>query len=125
VSWPLDPRFKLRENAAVLDFIARQNPSAHDEASTALADAASGLSDVARYCPDKHAYAYFVVHTRANRIFGIAYGMSSVAFALPPAIAHDGRAATEIGDGWVVFGLGSDLRSWCKRAHDHAVSRVG
>lgn len=126
--WPLDPRFKTRENADVLDFIARVNPSAHDEASSALTDSARGLSDVAWYCPDPQAYAYFVLHTRSRRIFGIAFGMSANAFALPPdevalAVQSGGRPYPDIGADWIVFEIGADLRRWCKSAHDHAVAK--
>ncbi len=125
--WELDARFRTRDNAQILSFIERENPSAHDEAATALTAAARGLSDVAWYCPDKHAYAYFVLHTRAHRIFGIAFGMSCVGFALPPgeiarAVAEGGEPDPSIGAGWVVWRIGTsaDLGAWCKLAHDHA-----
>ncbi len=128
MAWPLDARFKTPENANVLSFIARFNPSAHDEASSALTDSAHGLSDVAWYCPDAHAYAYVVLHARSRRIFGIAFGMSAVAFALPPdqitaAVQGSGKEYADIGPNWVVFGIGADLRRWCKLAHDHAVAK--
>jgi hypothetical protein len=125
VAWNLDPRFKTPENAQVLAFIERENPSAHDEASSALMDAARGLPDVAWYCPDPQAYAYVVLHTRARRIFAIAFGMSAVAFALPPeevalATVAGGVADTSIGPGWVGWRIGADLSHWCKIAHDQA-----
>ena len=80
--WTIDDRFKIADNTAVVDFIVQHtNLSAHDEAADALTQSAQGLSDVGWYCPDVHCYAYFVLHTRRNRIFGIAFGQRGLAGA--------------------------------------------
>jgi GMP synthase-like glutamine amidotransferase len=134
--WTLDAKFRTVENEAVVAFIERENPSAHDDIASALTDSAEGLSDVRHYCPDVHQYAYFVLHTLSNRIFGIAFGMNAIAYRLPSrvtpeAIAEGGRVYSEIGDEWVLFPpwrqdesrtvTQTNLKRWCKIAHDYAV----
>lgn len=127
--WPLDDRFRIAENKAVIAFIERLNPSAHDEVASALTSSAKGLSDVAWYCPDVHAYAYVALHTQTNRIFGIAFGMNALAYLLPPvaataALAEGAKVCPEIGVLWVLFEPWRQplrLRHWCKVAHDATV----
>ena len=72
--WPLDERFRIPENRAILDFVQRDNPSAHDDVATVLTESAKGMSDAGWYCPDVQSYAYVVLHTQGDRIFGIAFG---------------------------------------------------
>ncbi|MGQ0577840.1 MAG: hypothetical protein ACT4PQ_02890 [Betaproteobacteria bacterium] len=105
--------------------------SAHDEVADALRESARGLPDVESYCPNVHAYAYFVLHTRSNRIFGIAFGQRSLAYRLPQeriaeALAEGGSVCSEIGEDWVVLdpwrANGTAAPKWCKLAHDHAVA---
>lgn len=103
---------------------------------SALTDSAKGLPDVQWYCPDTWAYAYVVLHTRSNRIFGIAFGMGGLAFRLPArvipeAVGDAGEVYSEIGDEWVLFPpwqvdkprnmTQARLKRWCKVAHDYAV----
>ncbi len=135
MAWPLDRRFDIPENRDILSFIRNHNPSAHDEATSALQDAAEGLGDAAHYCPDLHAYAYMVLHTESNRIFGIAYGMSAIAFRLPPthhasATAGGGKVDGGLGTEWFEFpayrsdeplaATRAQLRCWCNLALEYA-----
>lgn len=135
--WPLDDRFRIPDNQAILDFIQRVNPSAHDTVATVLTESAKGMSDVKWYCPDIHSYAYLVLHTQGNRIFGIAFGQSGLAYRLPrervaEAVAEGGRVYSHIGDDWVLLEpwrpdeatevTWARLKRWCKIAHDHAVA---
>jgi hypothetical protein len=135
--WPLDERFRIPENRAILDFVQRDNPSAHDDVATVLTESAKGMSDAGWYCPDVQSYAYVVLHTQGNRIFGIAFGQGGLAYRLPPeripeAVAEGGKVYPEIGDDWVMFepwppGERIEVtlerpKRWCKIAHDHAVA---
>lgn len=136
MAWSLDDRFRTAENEAVLAFIERENPSAHDDVASVLTESARSLPDVQWYCPDVHRYAYVVLHTRGNRIFGIAFGMSGLAYRLPPgtipgAVAEGGKVYPDIGEEWIVFqpwqpgesrtAMGERLKQWCEIAHDYAV----
>jgi hypothetical protein len=96
----------------------------------ALTNSARGLSDVQRYCPNVHAYAYFVLHTHDNRIFAIAFGQRALVYRLPceriaEALAEGGSVQAEIGDDWILFDpwatSGGVAPKWCKIAHDFAV----
>jgi hypothetical protein len=130
MGWPLDDRFKTVENDAVIAFIEREQPSAHDDVASALTESAKGLTDVHWYCPDPHAYAYVVLYTRERTIFGIAFGMRALAYRLPQdviqdAVAEGGTVCPDIGDDWLLFhpwGTPVRLKHWCKTAHDHAVA---
>ena len=125
--WTLDARFKIPANKAVVAFIEREQPSAHDDIATALTNSAKGLSDAKWYCPDVHAYAYFVLHVASNRIFGIAFGMNGLAYRVPKqmgeaAIAEGGTPADTIGDEWFLFEpFQGETNKWCKIAHEYAV----
>jgi len=136
MAWPLDERFRIPENEAVLEFIERENPSAHSDVASFLVDLARDLPDVKWYCPDAHAYAYVALHTRNRRIFGLAYGMGALAFRTPPAQVAEAKAAggtaePGLSGDWIVFQGGNvwtiaaSLKRWCKAAHDHVVGRLG
>ncbi|MSQ17807.1 MAG: hypothetical protein EXR54_09705 [Dehalococcoidia bacterium] len=123
----MDDKFRTPENQAIIAFIERENPSAHDDASTLLSDSAKGLPDVRWYCPNLPSYAYMVLYTPGHRIFGIAFGMSAVAFLLPSAsipgaVSSGGQLHPQIGAQWVLWQSNwtVDLRVWCKAAHDYA-----
>jgi len=130
--WTIDDRFKIADNEAIVRYIMRHPVlSAHDDVADSLRESARGLSDVESYCPDVHSYAYFVLHTRSNRIFGIAFGQRALAYRLPQeriaeAVAEGGSVCSEIGDDWVLLdpwrGNGPVAPKWCKVAHDHAVA---
>ncbi len=127
MSWNLEDRFRIPENSYVLSFIEHENPSAHDGIASMLTSSARGLRYVRWYCPDVHAYAYVVLHTRNNRIFGIAYGMRVISFRLPnvalaEAVADGGFICDEIGGDWI--SVTKNLDVWCKRAHDYVVSNT-
>ena len=129
--WAIDDRFKISGNEAIVGFIMRNTTlSAHDEVAESLTSSARGLSDVQWYCPNVHAYAYFVLYTRGNRIFGIAFGQNALAYRLPlerivEAVAEGGSVCTAIGDDWILWDpwntTGASTAKWCKVAHDHAV----
>jgi hypothetical protein len=129
VAWSLESRFTVAGNAEVLAFIASRQPSAHDDGASALIESSKGLPGVGWYCPDPHRYAYVVLHTRENRIFAIAFGMSSLAYRLPQervaaAVADGGRLCPEIGANWIAFPPwegnepGARLKRWCGIAYD-------
>ena len=135
MAWSLEDRFRTAENEAIIAFIERENPSAHDDVAGVLTESAKGLPDVQWYCPDVHRYAYVVLHTRSNRIFGIAFSMSGLAYRLPPgtipeAVTEGGKVYSEIGDEWVLVQAWKPeetmavtrnrLKRWCKIAHDYA-----
>lgn len=97
-----------------------------------LTCSAEGLRDVRWYCPDTARYAYVVLHTGGQRIFGLAFGMSAIAFRLPAAVIPEaqqdgGRVDPAIGPDWVVWQgrAPSNSRRWCKLAHDHAARDAG
>lgn len=129
--WTIDDRFRIADNQAIVAFIlCHPTLSAHDEVADALTSSARGMSDVRYYCPNVHAYAYVVLHTRSHRIFAIAFGQSALAYRLPrerlaDALVEGGRVYPDIGDDWVIFDPwaagGTAAPKWCKIAHDHAV----
>jgi hypothetical protein len=128
VAWPLDERFRTADNRAIVTFIERMNPSAHDDIASILISSAKDLPDVRWYCPDTARYAYVVLHTPRSRIFGIAFGMDALAFRLPrllhpDALAADGTVYAEIDDEWIQWRRTTmlDTKRWCKGAHDYAV----
>jgi len=131
--WTIDDRFKTAVNQDVVSFIMRhENLSAHDEIAEWLTRSACGLPDVSWYCPDVQSYAYFILHTLDDRIFGIAFGQRALAYRIPlekivEAVADGGRPYPDIGDDWVLFApgemAGSELiRRWCKIAYDKTVA---
>jgi hypothetical protein len=133
MAWTLEARFRTPENEAIVAFITRHpDLSAHDDVAEALTRSARHLPDVRRYCPDLHAYAYFVLHTGDSRIFGIAFGQDAIAYrlpetAIPQAIAEGATIAVDIGNDWMLWDAwgttsATTLERWCKIAHDHAVS---
>jgi len=127
MSWTLDPRFERPENAELLAYLRRQQPSAHSDVASVLADSARALPDVISWCPDPQAYAFVALATRERRVFALARGMRSLVFALPAAdhaeaLAQGGRPCPEIGREWIEWQAfpATDFARWCKRAHDHA-----
>ena len=132
MSWPLVDKFLTARNEAILTFVRREQPSAHSDVASALTESAKGLAGAQWYCPDVHRYAYTILHSRDNTIFGIAFGMQSLAFRLPPAmipeaVASGGSVDAGIGDEWVLFSPwgqarpGGDLKRWCKAAYFYTV----
>lgn len=127
MSWKLDEKFRIPGNEAIVRFIDREHPSAHDDIATVLINSAKGLTDVQWHCPEANTYACVVLHTLKNRIFGIAFSMSGLAFRLAPQLIHKalqdgGRVINEIGEEWVMFESSADVARWCKIAHDVAVA---
>ena len=127
MGWDLDPKFRIVDNRAILAFIERVNPSAHDDIATILIKSAEDLPDVKWYCPDTRRYAYVVLHTQ-HRIFGIAFGMAALAFRLPGALHPEALAAggtlyAEIDEEWMEWRRTTmlDTKRWCKAAHDYAI----
>jgi len=106
--WNIDRRFDTAANASVLAFLRRTMPSAHTDVADELIRSARGLAGVRSWCPDPARYAFVVLHVADGTIFGLAYGQSSLGFRLSEerggeAAADGGRAADEIGPGWVRF----------------------
>jgi hypothetical protein len=115
--------------------LAAQSPSAHDDVASELARAVRKLPGVTTVCPDPRRYAWVAACTRAQRVFALARGMSSLAVRLPRDLAQHalddgGAACPEIGPGWVAFDpfrpdeptrtTRSRVRHWCELAHRHA-----
>lgn len=136
MSFGIDDRFDLPENRAVVDFIRRTNPVAHDDVLSSLIRSATGLG-AKWYLPDPHGHSYAVLHTEASRIYAVVFGMSGLVYRLPrnlvaQAVADGGELCPEIGEGWVRFEPWSDgedilvtdarLKRWCKAALYYAVS---
>lgn len=132
-----DPRFAIDDNADVMEFIRRVNPFAHSDVGSVLFELGKEISGAHAYCPVPSVCSYVVLHTDANRIFAIAFGMSGLAFRLGSndemaALSDGGVRAADIGAGWMRFEpWGSDsravtegrLRRWCARAHANATEQ--
>jgi hypothetical protein len=127
---PLPDRLRIPENARVVRFLERQAPSAHSDVADELERAVRGLRGAGTWCPDAPAYAWVAAHTRAGRIFALAYGQSALAVRLAPdderAALADRGASDAIGPGWVRFDpfhadeptatTRERLRRWCAAA---------
>jgi hypothetical protein len=128
MAWDLDDRFKTKANREILAFIQDKNPSAHSDIVDLLIRSAEGLPHVRWYCPNKWQYAYTVLHTNKYIIFGIAFGMSSIAFQLPvdripeAMVARGVPCYLSMSEAWVVWegAWSANLKPWCRAAHDHA-----
>ena len=133
-----DVRFFTPENAGAVEFIRKTNPFAHSDVGSVLFELRKTTPGAHAYCPVPSAYSYVVLHTEANRIFAIAFGMRGLAFRLaesdlPDALADSGVAAPEIGADWVRFEPWSRetvdvtrarLQEWCDRACVAALGAV-
>lgn len=132
-----DARFSIPENADVLEFIRRTNPSAHSDVGSILFDLRKRISGAQSYCPSVASFAYVVLHTASNRIFAIAFGQRGLAFRLGPpgydeAIAAGGTPASAIGPDWVEIppwnpspgGVNPHVLHSAERAFRDAVAKV-
>ena len=101
--------------------------SAHSDVAEALLQAVAPLGDVQKFCPNPRAYKYQLVSTRGV-IFGLAVGMSMIAFRLDPvfkerALITGGKDAGQIGREWVSFLVfqndwpAVDLTFWARKAY--------
>lgn len=126
-----DPRFFIADNVDVLDFIRRENPSAHSDVGTVLFDCIKQVDGARGYCPSAATYAYVVMHTDAYRIAAIAYGMRRLAVRLSSvsqsdAIAAGNEFAPAIGTDWVhIDPWSASTRDWVARAYADAVAAKG
>lgn len=125
-----DARFAIEDNAEVMEFIRRVNPFAHSDVGGVLFELGKETIGAHAYCPVPSVYSYVVLHTAADRIFAIAFGMSGLAFKLADendeaARLDGGTPAPELGAGWMRFepwGRGprsvthERLLRWCGRA---------
>ncbi len=116
---------KISENEDVLNFI--QDLSAHDGVASILVESVKPLGDVQIYCPDWATYRYVVVSTM-NIIFGVAYGMNTVAFKLSPeflekALVSGCKELPELGSDWVWVNPNSgdwpevDFKFWARKSY--------
>lgn len=133
-----DARFSIPDNKDVIEFIRKTNPFAHSDVGSVLFELRKTTPSAHAYCPVPSVYSYVVLHTDANRIFAIAFGMRGLAFRLSgsdltEALADAGVAAPEIGDDWVRFEPWSRetvdvtrarLQKWCDRACATALAEV-
>jgi hypothetical protein len=130
-----DKRFKIPANQAVIEYIRRENPSAHSDIGALLIRLAKLVPGAQYYCPSFSSLAYVVLHTEANLIFAIAIGMLKIDFRLPHALVTEeiGRGEAEhsdIGADWLSvrpFPRGEPrdvvdarLKRWCEAASRYA-----
>lgn len=126
MAWMLDPRLRTAANACVLALLEREpSLSAHDDLAQILSRSARGLAGVRSYCPDPAGYAFVALHDRADRIFALAFGQSTLAFRLGAQHAAQAQAAgarpcTALGPRWACFDAfaapGFDASRWCALA---------
>ncbi len=136
MGWQLPSYLVRSSNAAITRFLEQTSPSAHSDVADELLLSADGLAGVSSYCPDFQNYAFLVVHTADNQIFGLAYGMKRLCYQVPSGFsaeveADGGQVLAEIGFGWVCFNpFDSDQRTeelrkkgkkWCRIAYEHAL----
>jgi hypothetical protein len=97
-----DARFKIPANEAVIDFIRRTNPIAHSDIGSKLVALGKAIAGAHAYCPSYSSCAYVVLHTEAQVIFAIAFGMRDIALRLPPdVLAQGGAPFLDIGEDWL------------------------
>jgi hypothetical protein len=112
-------------NRQVLSHI--DDKSAHSDVAEAFTLALKPLGDVQLFCPDWQQYRYVVASTK-RVIFGLAIGMSTVAFRLDErmktrALSTGGAPYPECGDHWASFTLFRDdwpkvdLEFWARKAY--------
>ena len=121
---PIPQELNNPRNRDVLAYLS--NTSAHGDVAEALLKACGSLGDFARFCPDPAEFRYLTVYTNAT-IFGLAMGMRTVGFRLPPvfksrAIATGGQEVSGLGH-WACFDLfrsdwpAVDVRFWATRSY--------
>ena len=97
-----DDKFKIPENAAVIGFIRRANPFAHTDPAGKLAQLGKAVPGARVYVPSPRSASYLALHTEANVIFALAFGMKSIALRLPPDVLAEGGAPfLDIGEDWL------------------------
>ena len=132
MGWQLPSYLVRSSNAAVTRFLEQTSPSAHSDVADELLLSADGLAGVSSYCPDFQNYAFLVVHTADNQIFGLAYGMKRLCYQVPSGFsaeveADGGQVLAEIGFGWFVSIhsiLISERRNCVKKGRNGAVSHM-
>ncbi|MEP6621637.1 MAG: hypothetical protein ABJE47_20080 [bacterium] len=129
-----DARFLIPANRDVMEFVRKTNPFAHSDIGSRLLDLHKELPGTHAYCPSYGSCAYVVLHTNANRIFGIAYGQRGLALRLAApayteALEDGGVPALSIGPDWLAFaaydgpresGAYARLQRWSARAFTDA-----
>ena len=122
---PLPDALRKAVNDDVLSYVAGK--SAHSDIAEALASAVKKPGDVQQFCPNTVEYKYLVVSTQGV-IFGVAVGMSGLAFRLDPifkerALRTGANDAPDIGRNWVSFTLfrsdwpAVDVEFWARKAY--------
>ncbi len=107
MGWQLPSYLVRSSNAAVTRFLEQTSPSAHSDVADELLLSADGLAGVSSYCPDIQNYAFLVLHTADNQIFGLAYGMKRLCYQVPSGFSSEveadgGRSWPKLGpDGFV------------------------
>jgi hypothetical protein len=135
----LNRRFDSAQNAEALSFLVQAHPSAHSDLSDELLKSTAGLSGVGSYCPDVQSYAFVLLHTESNLIFGMALGMNDMVFKLPAnqiqqARMDGGEPRQDIGTGWIRFnpfavptdmpGTRAKLHRWCRVALTNSTTEL-
>jgi hypothetical protein len=97
-----DDKFKIPENEGVIGFIRRANPFAHTDPAGKLAQLGEAVAGVRIYVPSPRSASYLALHTDANVIFALAFGMKTIALRLPPdVLAQGGAPFLDIGEDWL------------------------
>ena len=124
-----DPRYQTAENADVIEFIRRKNPSAHSDVGSIVFALGKEIPGAQAYCPAPGSYAYVVLHDEKDRIFAIAFGQRGLGLRLAPAsidaaVSEGAARAPDIGADWVTFdpwdvndkARNQKIRAWAARA---------
>ena len=122
---PLPDTLRSAVNEDVLSYV--KDKSAHSDVGGALVQAVKKLGDVQHFCPDPAQYKYLAVSTQGV-IFGVATGMSVIAFRLDStlkerALRTGADDAQKVGRNWVSFTLfrsdwpAVDLEFWARKAY--------
>jgi hypothetical protein len=128
-----DDKFKSQANDAIIGFIRRANPFAHTDPAGKLAELGKAVAGARVYVPSPRSASYLALHTDANVIFALAFGMRNIALRLPPEIlAQGGAPFLEIGEDWLCVeafraaaasAWDATLQRWVEAAYLSAVER--
>ncbi len=131
----LKARFSGAENAAVVQYLEEQHPSAHSDVAEEMLIASEGIKDRHYHCPNGMQCSYIFLHTRDGVIYSLAVGMKTLGFRLPKqevqnALAEGGEIFSELGDHWVSFNpfrvdeptvkTRARMKRWCESAYRFA-----
>ena len=131
-----DPRFRIPQNADVIEFIRVKNPFAHSDVGSIVFELAKAIPGARAYCPAAGSMAYVVLHDDADRIVAIAFGQRGfglrlAATSIDAALADGAIGAPDIGPDWVTFdpwdvndkARRAKINAWTERAFSESQTR--